>query len=242
MTMTLTDDDLTAIAWRLEPIIVARLEPIQLGVAALTAMCEPVDKGLPTEHSRWQASALEMAPGLSQQDVRDASKLEPTAGSPAAGSIDQHLDDLLSALTTLDGLVDAIKARTDRLGTAGVTVSSPMSSSGDEVEVYQGDDYSNSDSRALEWTNASGTWPDLTSATITFAVRAPSGSSFTATGSVVTPIGAGQKVRVELTAAQSALLVEYPTPSDYRVRATLASGRKATLVRGDLTVIVDIIG
>lgn len=33
--------------------------------------------------------------GLTQQNVRDAMKLAPTAGAPAAGSVDTHLDDIL---------------------------------------------------------------------------------------------------------------------------------------------------
>jgi hypothetical protein len=32
--------------------------------------------------------------GLTQQEVRDAMKLAPTGGSPSAGSVDQHLDDI----------------------------------------------------------------------------------------------------------------------------------------------------
>lgn len=192
--------------------------------------------------------------------VRDALKLAPTAGDPAAGSVDKHLDDILATmaleatltamkgagwtdetLVAIDVLLDAIKAKTDLLAAAGVTVSSPASATGD-VTVYQGDDYHNTDGRAIEWSNAAGTWPDLTSATVVFGVRAPNGSSFTATGSVVTPTGAGQKVRVELTATQTALLVDWPTPSELRVRATLASGRKVTLVDAELEAIVDIIG
>jgi hypothetical protein len=34
--------------------------------------------------------------GISAQDVRDAMKLAPSAGDPATGSIDKHLDDLVS--------------------------------------------------------------------------------------------------------------------------------------------------
>jgi len=67
--------------------------------------------------------------GLTQQQVRDAMKLAPTAGAPSAGSIDEHVDDILSdtnelqtddipttlatlatssALATVDTNVDAI--------------------------------------------------------------------------------------------------------------------------------------
>lgn len=44
--------------------------------------------------------------GLTAQDVRDAMKLAPTAGSPAAGSVDKHLDDIEALATAVDGNVD----------------------------------------------------------------------------------------------------------------------------------------
>ena len=34
--------------------------------------------------------------GLTQQNIRDAMKLAPTAGAPIAGSVDEHLDDILA--------------------------------------------------------------------------------------------------------------------------------------------------
>lgn len=37
--------------------------------------------------------------GLTAQQVRDAMKLAPTAGDPSAGSVDEHLDTILAALT-----------------------------------------------------------------------------------------------------------------------------------------------
>jgi len=47
--------------------------------------------------------------GLTDQQVRDAMKLAPTAGAPAAGSIDIHLDDLITTLDIVDGNVDDIE-------------------------------------------------------------------------------------------------------------------------------------
>jgi hypothetical protein len=43
--------------------------------------------------------------GLTQQQVRDAMKLPPTAGTPAAGSVDDHLDDLV-AFTPAAGAIE----------------------------------------------------------------------------------------------------------------------------------------
>lgn len=62
---------------------------------------------------------------FNKQEARDAMKVAPTAGSPAAGSVDKHLDDIeadTNELQTdwanggrLDLLLDAIKAVTDFL-------------------------------------------------------------------------------------------------------------------------------
>lgn len=58
--------------------------------------------------SKWQytVEALELAPsggggGLTEQQVRDAMKLAPSAGAPAAGSVDTHLDDIQAQTDTL---------------------------------------------------------------------------------------------------------------------------------------------
>lgn len=55
-----------------------------------------------------------------KQDVRDAAKLAPSAGAPAAGSIDAHLDDILEDTgTTLPGLLAATVADSQDVTTAG---------------------------------------------------------------------------------------------------------------------------
>jgi hypothetical protein len=123
-------------------------------------------------------------------------------------------------------------------GGATLTVSSPVAENGD-TELYAGDDYNNSDGRALEW--SSSDWPDLTDATITLYLRAPDGSKFSKAGSAPVVGSGSQTARVELTAAETATLIDWPTPSTLRLRATLAvSGRIVTLVTGVLTVAEDI--
>lgn len=44
---------------------------------------------------------------LTQQQARDAMKLAPTAGAPAAGSVDEHLDDILADTAAIEPLVTA---------------------------------------------------------------------------------------------------------------------------------------
>jgi hypothetical protein len=81
--------------------------------------------------------------GLTAQQTRDAMKLAPSNGAPIAGSIDAELD-------TLDTVADAIKVKTDQIGSANVTVTSPVAQSG-EITIYIGNDYLLSEGRALTW-------------------------------------------------------------------------------------------
>lgn len=55
--------------------------------------------------------------GLTAQETRDSAKLAPSSGSPAAGSIDAHLDEI----AVIGANVDAIKAVTDDLDVTAVT-------------------------------------------------------------------------------------------------------------------------
>ena len=45
--------------------------------------------------------------GLTSQQVRDAMKLAPTIGAPAAGSVDAELDDILADTSTMEPLVSS---------------------------------------------------------------------------------------------------------------------------------------
>jgi hypothetical protein len=56
--------------------------------------------------------------GLTAQQVRDAMKLTPTAGAPAAGSVDEHLDDILADTAAMQPLIDV--ATSTRATDAGV--------------------------------------------------------------------------------------------------------------------------
>ena len=48
-----------------------------------------------------EVSSVSGGGGLTQQNVRDAMKLTPTAGVPDAGSVDEHLDDILADTSEL---------------------------------------------------------------------------------------------------------------------------------------------
>jgi len=104
--------------------------------------------------------------GLTAQQTRDALKLAPSTGDPAAGSIDAELD-------TLDTVVDAIKSKSDLIGSASITVISPVAQSG-KVEIYSGNDYLLSESRALPWVVTGAEVAFLDGATVTLRIlRAP---------------------------------------------------------------------
>ncbi len=153
---------------------------------------------------------------LTLQQIRDALKLTPTAGVPATGSIDADLDLIL--------------AKTNTIGSGTITVVSPISTGGD-FTILKGDDYYALDSRSIDW--SATTWPDLTSATIRFSIQSDL-SAFTTAGSVVTPTGSTKTVRLELSAAQTAL---FPAAvMDFEVVATLSDTHHLTLLRGRITV------
>ena len=126
--------------------------------------------------------------------------------------------------------------KTQSIGTAKVTYNGPILA-GAEIEIVSGDDYSNSDSRALEWTSTD--WPDLTSAAIELQLRDRDDNAATVktfAGSVVTPTGTA-KVRVELTDVQTLTIDNYGQNSyRYMTRATLSGGNIITLAANFITV------
>ncbi len=81
MTMTLTQDDIDAIA------------------AAI--LVTPANK---------LATGADGSSGLTAQQVRDAMMLAPTAGAPADGSVDDHLDDLATALAAATSTLTVVSA------------------------------------------------------------------------------------------------------------------------------------
>jgi hypothetical protein len=119
-----------------------------------------------------------------------------------------------------------------RIGTASVAVTSPVTQAGD-VSIIQGDSYLAADNRAIEWTDAGGIWPDLAGATALLTLHGAGAQSLGLT--VVTPSGVGKRLRLELTAGASGGMLSRTTP--YSIRAALADGSTVTLARGTWTVL-----
>ncbi len=124
-----------------------------------------------------------------------------------------------------------------------VTITSPLASSG-AISLQQGDDYDNTEGRALDWINAAGDWGtgDITGATVAFRAVHSLDKTRTAidiVGSVVTATGT-QKVRVELTDEETALFLGEAW--GYQLRLTLASGRIETIADSTVAVTASLVG
>lgn len=166
------------------------------------------------------------------EDVIDEVWDELQSGHTDAGSFGKYLDDEISDIpaevlgTTVPGSYASttVGGKIGTIGTAQISVVSPVASDGD-VETYQGDDYNDTDGRALEWADSDGSWPSLTSATIAVII----GGVVELVGSVVD----ANTARLELTATQTAAITAKEHP--FQVVATLASARVVTLVEGTWT-------
>jgi len=72
-------------------------DSMALTAAALTAINTELEVTQGHGAGSWQAAG-----GLTSQQIRDAMKLAPTIGAPAAGSVDQHLDDIEADTAAID--------------------------------------------------------------------------------------------------------------------------------------------
>lgn len=159
--------------------------------------------------------------------VADAVWDEAISGHGSAGTTGQALG---AAGAASDPLLNAVPgayasgtagAALGKIGSGQIMTVSPVAQSGD-VSIIRGDDYLAADARALEWTDADASWPDLTSATIS----ADMDNGLTFAGSVVN----ADKVRVELTDVQTRSLMFGDRA--FSVRATLSDGSRVTLLSG----------
>lgn len=121
---------------------------VVLTIAEMTASTVTVRFHDQTSPVEWCDAEVTIYPQVavttvSSQDVRDAMKLAPTAGAPAAGSVDDHLDDLplLTDFATADEIADAVWTRTPRtLTQSGASVASTVA--GSTITVKRGDSLS----------------------------------------------------------------------------------------------------
>jgi hypothetical protein len=116
-----------------------------------------------------------------------------------------------------------------RIGTAQVTVTSPVTEDGEIVLIY-GDDYRTVDGRALTFVGTN--WPTLTGGSVSLRMQAE--SVVTISGTVT----AAASCRVEVTSAQTISIGRGVW--SYDLEATLTSGYTATLQQGTITVRRDV--
>lgn len=128
--------------------------------------------------------------------------------------------------------IAATYAKVSSLGAGQINYVGPVNPQTGSVLLYIGDDYKAADGRALQWTNAAGNWPNLTSAAIAAFFKIGTTVYGPFAGSVITPTGANQQIQVELSSAQTSTLGATGTggQSTIDVVATLSNGDKATLV------------
>jgi len=166
-----------------------------------------------------------------------------------------------ASVDTIDGIVDAIKVKTDELtftvpgsvdatatadvdeaaiaaavvagiGGADVTISSPVASDGTTVTIVRGDDYNSADGRSIIWTGATADqWPDLSGATV--VLTAINQNDILRKTLTVTQATGTQQFNMQLTNEETEI-----TSGRYKydVQATLASGNIITMLVGELIV------
>ncbi|MCO5071155.1 MAG: hypothetical protein M9944_08115 [Rhizobiaceae bacterium] len=208
--------------------------PDNAGVAAIKAKTDNLPSDPADQSLVIAATDAIMAAIPAAGDVADAVWDEAIAGHGDAGSTGQALSAAGSAgdplLNTVPGSYASGTAghALGRIGSGQITTVSPVSQSG-SVAIIRGDDYKAEDGRALEWTDASNSWPDLTDADISVIVN-----GVTYAGAVVTPTGASKKVRLELTYVQTTAM----STGTYRfaARATMDDDDILTLLSGSWRV------
>jgi hypothetical protein len=127
-----------------------------------------------------------------------------------------------------------------RIGTASINVVSPVAVGG-ALTIYFGDDYLTTNNRALSWTDTAGVWPNLTGATIYFAVNA---DDLITTGTCINPGASQQNIVVQLTSAQTQTFAQNaagvpplpPAKYPYSLVAVLSGGQRVTLAASTITI------
>jgi hypothetical protein len=181
--------------------------------------------GIATDYTSSRAAKMDNLDATVSSRLASASYTAPTTPPTAAAVADAVWDELVSDHTTSGTTGAAL----NRIGSGQITTTSVVAQSGN-VTTIAGDDYSNTDSRAIDWTDASVSWPDLTGASILVTVKSGTTTLMSKAGSVVTPTGSSKKVRVQPTAADTRAI---PVGThDFDVQATLSNGHIVTLLRG----------
>ena len=218
-----------------------------------------------------QATAADL---VTHDGKMDTLTIQLTATDAALAVVDGNVDDVETLLTALDVKHDATDVAlaaiptTDpllapvpaayaantagwalgQIGTAVITVTTPLATDGSTITLVRGDDYLVAEGRSVTFTSTG--WEDLTAADpIDFTLRRRaqafgSGSDpiiFTvedAVASRTTGVGT-QSITFEFPAASTNNLLPGTSTGKYDIQATLASGAIVTLLTGVVTVTED---
>ncbi len=226
------------------------ITPIELDASAVRAAVGLAAANLDTQlagviaagDARW-ATAAGFATADDIAGLLDA----PLAGHATSGTVGEALANVgsVEGLDDLADTVDAIKAKTDLIGSAIIAVVGPAFD-GEELSIVAGDDYLAADGRALSWTVSTWGGPDLTGAAVKLHLIGQADRDDGETTSEVVIDGsaamadAAAVFTVPLTAAQTAAL----TPSTaaqyysyvYQLRVTTAAGRVLTIATNTVHV------
>lgn len=151
------------------------------------------------------------AAGLTQQQVADALKLAPTAGSPAAGSQNADLDTLISRTS------------------AGVTVTASGTADTDgnlTPPIIRGDSYNTAAGNAFTVTS-SGFPAAVWDAVVTGTLKIKQGTTYTTTGTVVVTHDSDETITgtISLTSVETTALVA-DTGTTYELELTVGSDQR----------------
>lgn len=218
----------------IDALILSLGSPLQDGNDTLTALGGMLENpGGATPHDRFKATALEMAPSASSsaptvQDIWDhnpSSDASGTAGyllkTAGSGGIPS---DVLAQISAIEAGVAALQ------GSTTIAVASPIGAGGN-ISMLYGYDYKARDGMAVTWTNAEGSWPNLTGATVkvvAFDGRTDQGGTCT----VVTATGVNQTVRWEV--EDNLFDSADKGTMRYILQATLSNGDVIPLTEGNL--------
>lgn len=195
-------------------------------------------------NGRYYAVLTTGAVGTAGNVIETRYKSANTAECPGDTALIVAFDPFDSAdlgLSNLAALTTDRTARLDLIGSAAVTVVSPVALNGD-ISIVKGDSYYNADGRAITWTDSTNSWPTISSATstpITFTATNPTATS-DALSVTCTAVNAGttqQGVRMDLGTTDTDGLTVGSPAYPLAVKAVLASTSSvATLVSGEMTV------
>ena len=249
---TLATDDSSGVTTLLSRLSAARagyLDNLSAGAVALASALSSAASDLTTLLGRLTSTRAGYLDNISAAAptaaaVADAVWDELLAAHQTEGSAGHYLTDAGSAadplMNTVPGSYAAGTAGNalGRIGSGQITTVGFVSTDGNITELIGGATYTAAAATSFDWTDTGETWPVLSSATITVALAHPDGQTASYTGSVVTATGTGKKVRLELTAVQSAALQALNVGRwSMLVWATLSGGAVVPLVSGYANVV-----